>query len=127
MVLTLKKLENAIKNSWGEDTCYYKFLWKNKTQPESAGHCRVIAVIVNDYFGGKIYFSQVKGDPRYTHYWNRLPNGKLVDLTKDQFSKKAKLVKPIIISKKEALDNKKIQKTYPILKKKVIKYIKENY
>lgn len=85
------------------------------------------ALIVNDYFGGKIYFSHVAGNLGYTHYWNQLPNGKKVDLTKDQFPKNVRLVKPIIISRKEALNNNIIQKAYLILKKKVAKYLKDNH
>ncbi|HIG94800.1 MAG: hypothetical protein QT05_C0001G0003 [archaeon GW2011_AR13] len=126
MVLTLKKLEKAIKNSLGRDTCYYKFIWDDKTQVESAGHCRVVALIVNDYFGGEIFFAHVVGNSNYTHYWNKLSNGKEVDFTKDQFSKDVKLTVPKIILRKQVLDNIRIKKTYPILKKKVANFIKEN-
>ena len=86
-----------------------------------------LILIVNDYFGGKIIFSHVVGNPKYTHYWNELPNGKQVDLTKDQFPKNVKLIKSVIISRKETLNNKRIQKTHSILRRKVIKYIKDNY
>ena len=127
MNLTLKQLEKAIRNSWNRDTCYYKFIWDDKNQPESAGHCRVVALIVNDYFGGKILFSHVVGNPKYTHYWNKLTNGKEVDFTKDQFSQNLKFTKSKIILRKQALDNKIIEKTYSILKKRVVKFIKENY
>ena len=126
MGLTLKQLKKAIRNSWGRDTCYYKFIWDDKNQSESAGHCRVVALIVNDYFGGKFLFSRVIGNPKYTHYWNKLPNGKEVDFTKDQFPQKLKLTKPRILSRKQMLDNKKIERTYSILKKRVAKLIKEN-
>ena len=127
MNLTLKRLEKAIRNSWGRDTCYYKFIWDDKNQPESAGHCRVVALIVNDYFGGEILFSHVVGNPKYTHYWNRLPNKKEVDFTKDQFSKNLKLTSPKMVSRKQVLDNKIIGRSYPILKKMVVKFIKEYY
>ncbi|MEK6969643.1 MAG: hypothetical protein AABW48_04400 [Nanoarchaeota archaeon] len=127
MKLTLKRLETAIRNSWNRDTCYYKSIWDNKQQTESAGHCRVVAVIVNDYFGGEILFSQVIGNPKYTHYWNKLPNGTKVDFTKDQFPKNLKFTLPKIISRKQALNNTRIKKTYPILKKRVMKFIIKNY
>ncbi len=129
MDLTLKQLEKAIRNSWGRDTCYYKFIWDDKHQPESAGHCRVVALIVNDYFGGKFLFSRVIGNPKsikynYTHYWNVLPEGKEVDFTKDQFPKNLKLTKPRILSRTQMIDNTKIERTYSILKKRVAKFIK---
>ena len=50
-----------------------------------------------------------------------LPNGKEVDLTKDQFPKNIKFVKPKIISRKEALSSKRTQTGYEILKKRVKK------
>ncbi len=119
--LTLKQLEKTIKSSWGRDTCHYKFLWDDKTLPDSAGHCRVVALIVQDYFGGEILYSYVKENPKWDHYWNKLENGNEIDFTKDQFSKKVKFIKPKTISRKEALKSKIAQKGYNLLKKRVVR------
>ena len=116
---TLKKLEKVIRSCWGRDTCYYKFLWDDKTTPESSGHCRVVALIVQDSFGGEILYTYVKGNKKWDHYFNRLPSGKEVDLTRDQFPKNIKLVKPKVITRKEALEGKRMQRTYRLLKRRV--------
>ena len=114
MKITLKRLEKAIRGSWGRDTCHYKFLWDDKSKVDSAGHCRVCSLIVQDYLGGDILFSHVKGNKKWTHFWNKLEN-KEVDLTKDQFPKNVTFVKAKIITRKEALKSKRTQKGYQIL------------
>tara|TARA_B100002003_G_C13629173_1_gene322005 strand:+ start:85 stop:462 length:378 start_codon:yes stop_codon:yes gene_type:complete len=123
MGISLKQVESAIKNSWDRETCHYKFLWDDKELPESAGHCRVVSLIVQDFMGGEIMYSYIRGNPKWDHYWNKLPNGKEVDLTKDQFPKNIKFVKPKIISRKEALSSKRTQTGYEILKKRVKKIL----
>jgi len=119
MKILLKNLEKLIKNSWGRDTCHYKFLWDDKSITDSAGHCRVVSLIVQDYFGGEIIYSYVKGNKKWDHYWNKLPNGKEIDLTKDQFPKNIKFVKPKIITRKQVLKSERTKKGYTLLKTKV--------
>ena len=123
MSISLKQLEKAIKKSYCRETCHYKFLWDDKSLSDSAGHCRVVSLIVNDYFGGDILYSNVKGNPKWDHYWNRLDNGKEVDFTMDQFPKNVKFVKFKIISRKEVLSSKRTQKGYRILKKRLFKIL----
>jgi len=121
MKLTLKQLDGTIRKSWGRDTCHFKFLWDNVGTPESVGHCRVVALIVQDYFGGEIIYSHVKGNRKWDHYWNKLPSGKEVDLAKDQFLKGTKFVKSKVVSREEALRSKRTQRGYRILKKRIEK------
>ena len=66
--MNIKKLEKTIKNFWGRDTCHYKFLWDDKKLPDSAGHCRIVSLVVNDYFKGDILYSYVKGNSKWDHY-----------------------------------------------------------
>ncbi len=47
-----------------------------------AGHCDVVAELVLGLFGGVIVTGRVEG---LAHFWNRLPNGREVDLTSCQF------------------------------------------
>ncbi|MBT7169662.1 hypothetical protein HN908_01280 [Candidatus Woesearchaeota archaeon] len=119
MKISLKQLESAIKKSWNRETCHYKFLWDDKDLPESAGHCRVVSLIVQDFFGGEILYSYVRGNPKWDHYWNKLSNGKEIDFTKDQFPENIIFIKSKLISRMEALSSKRTQSGYEILKKRV--------
>ncbi len=47
------------------------------------GHCTVAVLVVQDQFGGRILRGLVGG---LSHFWNLLPDGSEVDLTRDQFS-----------------------------------------
>jgi hypothetical protein len=47
-----------------------------------AGHCAVTALLLQDLFGGELRRALANG---VSHYWNRLPDGRTVDLTRVQF------------------------------------------
>nr|WP_240942836.1 NUDIX domain-containing protein [Planosporangium thailandense] len=51
------------------------------------GQCGVTALVVHDLLGGDLILGEVyeHGTRRGCHYWNRLPDGTEVDLTRDQF------------------------------------------
>lgn len=76
---TIMQLSGALRKSWGKDTA-----WKNKGEKgKPDGQCFVTALIVQDFFGGDILRHDFgNGD---IHFWNRLPNGKEIDLTSGQF------------------------------------------
>jgi hypothetical protein len=48
----------------------------------SLGQCAVTALIVQDLYGGQLLRARLG---EVTHYWNALPDGTEVDLTRDQF------------------------------------------
>lgn len=54
------------------------------------GHCAIAALLAQDYFGGEIMKGSLKGNDKYkylkSHFWNRLPEGREVDFTKDQYT-----------------------------------------
>jgi hypothetical protein len=43
----------------------------------------VTALVVQDYLGGDLLRATVDGT---SHYWNRLTNGEIVDLSREQFA-----------------------------------------
>ncbi|MGV9289041.1 YunG family protein [Streptomyces sp. NPDC003719] len=51
------------------------------------GHCDLTALIVNDVFGGDLVVGEVylDGTQHGFHWWNRLPSGVELDLTREQF------------------------------------------
>ena len=77
-----KNLEEAVRKSWGRDTCYPPSA--NNWTPENPafGQCAVTALAVRDYVGG-----QILNCKSLHHYYNLLDDGTIVDLTESQFPK----------------------------------------
>ena len=77
----LDKLEKLLNCSWNKETCSpgLRDKW-DETNP-SLGQCAITALVVNDYFGGKIMRCMTSSG---SHYYN-LIDDKIVDLTKGQF------------------------------------------
>lgn len=117
--ITPKNLQKAFEASWAKDTCWPKcFNPKNL----SAGHCRVTSAVAYTLLGGEILFATISKKPLYTHFWNRLPDGKEYDFTKGQFDKNVKIPKGKKISFKKVMDAPQMKKTYSILLERVKKY-----
>ena len=78
--MTLWEFEEILKASWTKDTSIDKN-WSEDNV--SLGQCAVTALVVNDYFGGKIMRCMTSTG---SHYYNILNDGcLLVDFTKGQF------------------------------------------
>ncbi|MGH3742542.1 MAG: YunG family protein [Micromonosporaceae bacterium] len=88
-VWTLTDIDQALRASWAADTCSPDDLDRAGWSPENPawGHCDVTAVLVNDVFGGELVCGEVwVGDEQHGyHWWNRLPSGVEIDLTREQF------------------------------------------
>jgi len=85
-VWSFTELEAAFRQCWDERTCDPAVEW-DAANP-AAGHCGVTSMAVAELFGGVLLWSEVfrrDGQPDGLHYWNRLPGGLEVDLSRDQF------------------------------------------
>ncbi|MBB1261587.1 YunG family protein [Streptomyces alkaliterrae] len=86
---SLLDLDRALRASWAADTCspddVTRVPWS--ADNPSWGHCDITALIVNDVFGGELVVGEVFLDTeqRGFHWWNRLPSGVELDLTREQF------------------------------------------
>lgn len=82
--MTLELLQKYLYKVYSKDTCYpaCKDSWNDKNP--TLGHCAIVSLIVNDYFGGEIY--KIKVD-EISHYFNLIDNN-VVDFTSNQFNKK---------------------------------------
>ena len=80
----LSTLEEAIQKAWVKETSSDSISWNNDNP--AWGQCAVTALIVNDYLGGEIVWTEVKlPDGRtISHYFNNI-DGKERDLTRRQF------------------------------------------
>ncbi|GAA3303999.1 NUDIX domain-containing protein [Dactylosporangium vinaceum] len=73
--------------SWGPETCDPIDLADWHPGNPSRGQCGVTAMVVREVLGGDLLLGRVTsgGTPTGHHYWNRLPDGTELDLTRDQF------------------------------------------
>ncbi len=87
--LTLSEIENALRASWAADTCSPDDLARAGWSADNPawGHCDVTALVVHDLLGGDLMLGEVHsaGEQHGYHWWNVLPDGAEVDLTREQF------------------------------------------
>ncbi|MCX2970473.1 hypothetical protein OSB71_16560 [Streptomyces sp. JHD 1] len=88
--MTLGALEAAVRASWAADTCCPSDLTRIPWTPRNPawGHCDVTALVVHDLLGGALVRGEVYGPGgawEGYHWWNRLPSGLELDLTREQF------------------------------------------
>ncbi|MEV6140187.1 hypothetical protein AB0L63_29910 [Nocardia sp. NPDC051990] len=88
-VWDLLGIDKALRTSWAADTCSVDDLARAEWQADNPawGHCDITALIVNDVFGGDLMVGEVMlgVEQQGFHWWNRLPTGVELDLTRDQF------------------------------------------
>jgi hypothetical protein len=86
-VFSLTQVEQAIRESWGEDTSHPREGERWTRENPSLGQCDVTCLVVNDLLGGELAAADVylDGERVEGHMWNRLPCGLEVDLTREQF------------------------------------------
>jgi len=64
------------------------------------GHCALATLIGWELFGGEMLRASLAGvpgfGPRDSHYWNRLPDGTVVDFTQSQFRTYPTLPEPVL-------------------------------
>lgn len=94
---TLPEIESAVRASWGPDTSYASDAYMNRGADQlSRGQCGTTALVVHDLLGGDLMVADLEHEARIdgVHYWNVLPDGVEVDLTRDQLTPHERLVNP---------------------------------
>jgi hypothetical protein len=86
-MIDLELLRPVLRAGWRRDTCDPHDVKEWHPDNPARGQCGVTALIVQDVLGGELILGEVfQGDTKVGHhYWNRLPDGRAVDLTADQF------------------------------------------
>lgn len=79
--MNINELETLLNNCYGLETCYPGLRKNWRKENGTLGHCAIVALVVNDYFGGQIMRCLVD---EVGHYFNIIDNS-IVDLTKSQF------------------------------------------
>ncbi|WP_051683850.1 hypothetical protein [Blastococcus sp. URHD0036] len=86
---TLRELTAAVRASWSRETCDDVDLADWTPGNPARGQCGVTALTVQDVLGGDLLLAEVvrpDGSRQGVHWWNRLPDGREVDLTREQFA-----------------------------------------
>ncbi|MFE4667482.1 hypothetical protein ACFRI7_00520 [Streptomyces sp. NPDC056716] len=83
----LLDLDRALRAAWAADTCSPDDQADWRPGNPAWGHCDITALVVHDVFGGDLVVGEVylDGTQRGFHWWNRLPSGVELDLTREQF------------------------------------------
>ena len=108
-------LFQALRASWDIDTAYKRK--GGKGLPDN--QCKVTAEIIQDFLGGDIlrcFYGEGE-----SHYWNRLPDGRVIDLTSGQFSF-GDGINPAF--EEGELYNRRLTR-YARLKNRVVQYLQE--
>jgi hypothetical protein len=82
----LAELARRLQHIWSQETSSDPEHWSSDNP--SWGQCAVTALIVQDKFAGELLRTMVGN---ISHYWNELPGGEEVDLTRQQFGAKAEV------------------------------------
>jgi hypothetical protein len=85
---SLEDITGAISSSWSPETWYARPDTPNGVSYHpSRNQCGTSALVLQDWLGGDLLVADVTTNGRKAgvHYWNRLPDGREVDLTKEQF------------------------------------------
>jgi len=113
--MTIELLQKYLYKTYSKDTCYplCRDNW-NDDNP-TLGHCAIVTLIINDYFGGEIYKIKVDG---ISHYFNVIDNN-IVDLTASQFSKKIDYSGKVKKERNEIINDSDTLFRYNLLKTKL--------
>ena len=79
--MNINKLKQLLVESWSLETCSPGLRGEWTEDNPSLGQCAITALIVNDFFGGKIMRCMASSG---SHYYNVIDD-EIIDLTVEQF------------------------------------------
>ncbi len=85
----LDEVTAAVQAAWCAETCDGSDLADWTPALPARGQCGATALLLHDLFGGDLLLAEVllpDGSRQGVHWWNRLPDGREVDLTREQFA-----------------------------------------
>ena len=84
-----QSIELAVRAAWARDTCDPVDAGNWSAANPALGQCGTTALVINDLLGGELLVAEVlrvDGSRQGVHWWNRLPDGTEIDLTREQFA-----------------------------------------
>jgi hypothetical protein len=102
-------LEAAVRAAWALDTCDPVDADDWSAANPSRGQCGSTALVIHDLLGGELLLAEVvrsDGSRQGVHYWNLLPGGTELDLTRGQFADDEVIRRPRILRRPAGLPNR---------------------
>jgi len=102
-------LEAAVRAAWALDTCDPVDADDWRAASPSRGQCGSTALVIHDLLGGELLIAEVvrrDGSRQGVHYWNLLPGGTELDLTREQFTDGEVIQQPRILRRPDGLPNR---------------------
>ncbi|MFE9634376.1 alpha/beta fold hydrolase [Streptomyces sp. NPDC006463] len=120
---TLADVEAAIRAGWSAQTSEPAGITGISWTAEnpSWGQCDITAVVVQDILGGELVLGEVfhEGRQEGYHWWNQLPGGIRIDLTREQF-RRGETVTPGRVVKRPPGRLSRRWEEYQLLRRRVI-------
>lgn len=119
--VTLDDLDAALTEGWTRETSADPAAW---TEQNSAwGQCAVTALVVQDHLGGSLRRGELGP---ISHYWNVLPSGEEIDLTRRQFPPGTEISNVASRARDYVLSNPATVSRYRHLRRRVIQHLRDS-
>jgi len=120
--ITRQDIETAVRAAWSRDTCDPVDVDDWSAENPARGQCGTTALTVNDLLGGELLVAEVlrtDGTRQGVHWWNRLPDGTEIDLTREQFASHEVIQQPRVLQRPSELPRRAAEQ-YLTLKRRVL-------
>jgi hypothetical protein len=120
--ITWEDIEAAVRTAWARDTCDPVDVDDWSAANPARGQCGTTALTINDLLGGELLMAEVlraDGSRQGVHWWNRLPDGTEIDLTREQFAGREVIQQPRVVPRPSDLP-KRAAEQYLTLKHRVL-------
>jgi hypothetical protein len=120
--VTREDIEAAVRTAWARDTCDPVDADDWSPANPARGQCGTTALTINDLLGGELLVAEVlhaDGSRQGVHWWNRLPDGTEIDLTREQFTSHEVIQQPHAMPRPSELP-KRAAEQYLTLKHRVL-------
>jgi hypothetical protein len=104
-----RDLEAVVRAAWAPDTCDPVDADDWFAATPSRGQCGSTALVIHDLLGGDLLIAEVvhgDGSRQGVHYWNLLPGGTELDLTRQQLADDEVIQQPRILRRPADLPNR---------------------
>ncbi len=120
--ITWEDIEAAVRTAWARDTCDPVDAGDWSAANPARGQCGTTALTIHDLLGGELLVAEVlrdDGSRQGVHWWNRLPDGTEIDLTREQFASHEVIQQPRVVARPSGLPRRAAEQ-YLTLKRRVL-------